>query len=214
MKINKNGDNVALNKEWYQIIAPPSLGGKTVGETPAFDPKNLVGRIHESSMMELTGSMSKFYIKVKLRVYKVDGLKAYTTFAGHEYTRDRIYRLVQRRSERVDVIKDISLKDGSKIRFKVLIILLRNTSNSINTDVRKKAEGILKNLTKNSDISSVIDGMLNGSYNRALKEEIKKIYPVGAVEIIKSKVLKEGNRIEEKPKGEEKKKEKEEPLQN
>ena len=169
------------------------FGSKVIGETPAFDSKNVIGRIYEASLVELTGNMNKFYIKVKLKIHKIDGFKAYTIFVGHEYTRDRIYRLVQRRSERIDVIKDIKLKDGTKMRFKVLIIMIRNTSNSINTSVRKKAEDMLKKLVKNSDITSVVDDVLKGNYNRALKEELKKIYPVGAVEIMKTEVLKEGH---------------------
>ena len=88
------------------------FGSKVIGETPAFDSKNVIGRIYEASLVELTGNMNKFYIKVKLKIHKIDGFKAYTIFVGHEYTRDRIYRLVQRRSERIDVIKDIKLKDG------------------------------------------------------------------------------------------------------
>ncbi len=188
---------MGLNKEWYQIIAPPVFGSKVIGETPAFDPKNLIGRTYEASLVELTDDLTKFYIKVKLKIYKIDGYKAYTKFVGHEIMRERVYRLVQRRSERVDVIKDIKLKDGTEIRFKVLLILLRNTSNSINTSVRKRTEEILEEFSKNADLNSVIDGIVKGEIAKKIKEDIRKIYPVGAVEIRRTEIKKEGKSTEQ-----------------
>jgi len=182
---------VGLNKEWYQIVAPPIFGNKTVGETPAFDPKNIIGRTYDVSLVELTDDLSKFYLKVKLKVYKIDGTKAYTQFVGHEMMRERVYRLVQRRSERVDVIKDVKLKDGSEIRLKFLIILIRNTSNSINTAVRKKTEEFIEEYAKNSDLNGIINGILSGEISKKLKEILRKIYPVGAVELRKSEVKKQ-----------------------
>ena len=181
---------MGLNKEWYQIIAPPIFGNKVVGETPAFDSKNIMGRTYDASLVELNDDFSKFYIKVKLKVYKIEGTKAYTNFVGHEIVRERIYRLVQRRSERVDVIKDVTLGDGSKIRFKVLIILLRNTSNSINTSVRKRTEEILEEW-KSKTLDDAIKGIISGEMAKKLKSELRKIYPVGAVEIRKTELLKQ-----------------------
>lgn len=181
---------MGLNKEWYQIIAPPIFGNKVVGETPAFDSKNIMGRTYDASLVELNDDFSKFYIKVKLKVYKIEGTKAYTNFVGHEIVRERVYRLVQRRSERVDVIKDVTLGDGSKIRFKVLIILLRNTSNSINTSVRKRTEELLDEW-KSKTLDGTIKDIISGEMAKKLKSELRKIYPVGAVEIRKTELMKQ-----------------------
>ncbi len=181
---------MGLNKEWYQIIAPPIFGNKVVGETPAFDSKNIMGRTYDASLVELNDDFSKFYIKVKLKVYKIEGTKAYTNFVGHEIVRERVYRLVQRRSERVDVIKDVTLGDGSKIRFKVLIILLRNTSNSINTSVRKRTEELLGEW-KSKTLDDTIKDIISGEMAKKLKSELRKIYPVGAVEIRKTELMKQ-----------------------
>ncbi len=181
---------MGLNKEWYQVIAPPIFGNKIIGETPAFDSKNIMGRTYEASLVELNDDFSKFYIKVKLRVYKIEGTKAYTNFIGHEIVRERVYRLVQRRSERVDVIKNVTLKDGSEIRFKVLVILLRNTSNSINTNVRKRTEEILNEWTSKT-LEETVKDIISGEMAKKLKSELRKIYPVGSVEIRKTEMKKQ-----------------------
>ena len=81
---------MAIKKQWYEIISPKMFGEKVVGETLAVDPKSLVGRKIEVSLMELSRNYSQFYIKLEFRVEKVEGNKAFTTFVGHDIMRERV----------------------------------------------------------------------------------------------------------------------------
>ncbi len=115
---------MALKKQWYEIVAPKVFGEKVIGETLCNDPKNLVGRKIEVSLLDLARDFSKFYIKLQFQVERIDGSRAYTKFVGHDCLRERIYRMVQRRARRVDIIQDARTKDGFLLRVKTVFILL------------------------------------------------------------------------------------------
>ena len=87
---------MALKKKWYEIISPKMFGEKRVGDTLSVDPSGLIGRKIEVSMLELSNSYQKFYVKACFQIVHVDGDRAFTKFVGHDIMRERLYRMVQR----------------------------------------------------------------------------------------------------------------------
>lgn len=189
---------MAVKKQWYEILAPKLFEERVIGETLAAEPKQLVGRVVEVSLLELSKDYSKFYIKLKFQIDRVDGNKAYTIFAGHEIMRERIYRMVQRRVRRVDLIQDLRTKDGVLIRVKTLFVLIRRVNTSIKASARTKAGEIVEKAVKESTLDELIKLIVTGELTSSIRKECNKISPVGNVEIRKSEILKERKK-EEKP---------------
>src|SRR3972149_3196112 len=121
---------------------------KLVGETLAVEPRHLIGRTLQISLIELIRDYSKFYIKLNFQIDHVDGQKAYTKLIGHEIMRERVYRLVQHHGRRVDVIQDLTTKDGVEVRVKTVFVLLKRVGTSMKDATRKAARQKVEDLVK------------------------------------------------------------------
>ncbi len=179
---------MALKKRWYDIIAPKMFGEKVIGETLSADPKQLVGRRIDLNLMELSRKYSKFYIKILLQIEKLEDGKAYTKLIGHECLRERIYRMVQRRLRRVDVIQDITTKDGKKVRIKTVFVLLRRVGTSLRSAARKKAKDAIERIASSKDLENLMEAIISGDFQNEVRKEVNKIYPVGNLEIRKTEI--------------------------
>ena len=179
---------MALKKQWYEIVAPKMFGEKVVGDTPAVEPKHLVGRKVVFSMLELDRDYTNFYVKVYFQIDRVDGTRAYTRFVGHDIMRERIYRMVQRRIRRVDCVQDVKTKDGVKLRIKTVFILIRRVNTAIKGATRKKCKEIIEKITAETNFENLVKMIISGKLPATVRREITKTYPVSALEIRKSEV--------------------------
>lgn len=180
---------MAVKKKWFEIVAPEQFGAAVVGETPAVDAKQLVGRTVDISLMEISRDYSNFYIKLLLQIDRIEGNKAFTKLVGHDTIRERIYRMVQRYARRVDVIQDITTKDGQKVRLKTVFVLIRRVGTSIKDSSRAEAKKLIEDMVKKKTLDELIQMIISGDIQKTIKKNISKIYPVGNVEIRKSKVM-------------------------
>ena len=180
---------MAIKKSWYEIVAPKMFGEAVIGETPAFDPKTLVGRNIKVNLTELGKDYQKFFMKMIFKIESVDKSRVLTKFIGHDVTAERIYRMVQRRARRVDCVVDIKTSDDVKIRLKIIAILAQRIGTSIKDAARKKIKKTVENFVSGLTLEVLIKSIIDDQLQKIIKEECKKIYPVSAVEIRKSEIL-------------------------
>ena len=185
-----------VKKQWYQIIAPKMFGSKEVAQTLSVDESYVKNRIMESTLLELSKEFSKFYIKVKFKIDKVEGTKAYTKFIGHDVMRERVSRMVQRRTKRVDSVVDCETKDGVGIRLKSIIILNGNVSSSIKSKTRHTCNEVLQKGVKKMDFEDAVKEIINGKLSLEIKKTCGKFSSVKDVEICKSELLKQEKKIQ------------------
>ncbi len=177
---------MAVKKQWYEIVAPAMFGEKVLGETLSSDPKGLVGRKIDVSLIELSKDFSKFYFKINFQVDKVEGNKATTKLVGHECMRERIYRMVQRHGRRVDVVQDITTKDGKKIRVKTVFMLIKRVGKAKKDITRKIARDIVDKVGKESTFDELVSDIIAGDLQHEIRAECNKAYPIGSIEIRKT----------------------------
>ncbi len=187
---------MALKKQWYEIVSPKMFGEKVVSETPAVEPKHLIGRKVVFSMLDLEKDYTNFYIKVEFQIDRVDGTRAYTKFVGHDIMRERIYRMVQRRVRRVDCIQDVTTKDGVKLRIKTVFTLIRRMNTAIKSATRAKCKEVVERIVSETDFEDLAKMMISGKLSQQVRKEITKVYPVSALEIRKSEVYQERKKME------------------
>ncbi|MBI5347654.1 MAG: 30S ribosomal protein S3ae [Candidatus Aenigmarchaeota archaeon] len=180
---------MAIKKTWYNIVSPKMFGEKIIGETLSVDTKYLEGRVIEMTMAEVVGDYSRFFVKLRLRIDRIDGSNAYTEFIGHSCLTERIYRMVQRRTRRVDSITDVITKDGQQLRLKMLVVLSRRVKTSIKVAVRMKMKQMMLDRASMLTFEELVKEIINGKLQVFVREECKKIYPVSGVEIRRSEVL-------------------------
>ncbi len=170
-------------KEWFTIVAPRLFSDKIVGETPSFDPNSLVGRTVETSLFELVDGAQKYYMKVKLKVVKVEGNKAITRFDGLECVRDYVLRMSQRRTRQVRIVTDVKTKDGWILRVKLINVMNRIVQSSIKTKVRKFVEELISKESKDKDLEAFLSDIVNDNLQEKIKLLGSKIYPIRMSEV-------------------------------
>jgi len=179
-------------KNWYTILAPTLFRERELCEIPATDPKYLKGRKIEMGLEELTGDykkFSRFPASMKLKVTEVTGNKAKTVFGGYEVSKDLIFRVTRKRTQKVDMTEEYKTKDGWEIQITGLIVLNRNVYTSIQKSVRKLMNERFKEMVANNTMDDFLKDLLNKVSTSQMKKEASKIYPVRIAEITKIEVI-------------------------
>ncbi len=175
-------------KEWYQIVAPKFFGDFVIGETIAMEPKQLKGRIIETSLTDITGDPTKYYLKFYFKIEEIKDKKAITRFFGHDCTRDFLARIVRRRSTRIDTNDIINLKDN-KMRVKAVAISNRSVSKNIDKRVRKNIRELIKENVSKMKTEEFIREIIDGKLQQKIRKAISKVYPLRYFEFRKTEVL-------------------------
>jgi small subunit ribosomal protein S3Ae len=180
---------LAEKKKWYEVLAPKMFDEKPVAETLAAEPEQLIGRKFEISLMNLSKDYSRFFVKLIFQIERVEGEKAYTKFAGHDVMRDRIYRMVQRRVRRVDVIQDVTTKDGTNVRVKTVLTMSRRVNTSLKHEARRIAYNYMIHVAEKLGFDDFMKIIIKGDLQKAIRKECSHIYPVTEVEIRKTELV-------------------------
>lgn len=175
---------------WVPVYAPEAFGKVEVAEIATRDIEKINGRTVEISLYDITKEIEHQFIKLKLRIIKVENNKAYTTFIMHDMTRDYIRSIVRRGTSRVDLITDIQTKDGWTVRIYVIAVTIRRVSSSMKSRIRKVALQALNERVPQLTLDELVREMTLGKLASLVAEKVKKIYPCKKVEIRKSKVIK------------------------
>ena len=178
------------SKSWYEVVAPTYIIEKSLGETPASEPELLYGRVIE--MAKLGVSKDLYYdinLKISFKITKVEGNICKTEFVGHEIAKEQIRSQIRRNRSKIEAILNVTTKDKGRLRISSIIITPIRCGTSAKKIVRTKIETIIKEAAKGQEFKEFVQNMVNGTLSAAIKEEVKKIYPVVMVDVRKSKVL-------------------------
>jgi len=180
-------------KDWYVILAPSMFSETQMAETPAIDPKVLVGRTVESNVSELLGQPDKYYMNLKFKITGVNDHNASTRFHGYSCAKEHLFRIIRKRSQKVRAITNVETKDGWKLQVVSLVILNRNTDIEVRRKVRKIMVSGLMESAKNAGMDSFIRSITSGVLQKEIRKLGNKIYPVRFSEIERIEVLKPGS---------------------
>ena len=176
-------------KAWYMVVAPPFFGNVELGSLPAEEPEQLIGRVVEATLYDITSDFSHQYLKMFFQINEIDGKTARSLFKGHEYSRDYLRSLVRRRTTKVDGLFNITTKDGYKLRVAVSALTLSRIKTSQEKLIRNMMAKIIDEkaaaLTMDQFVQEVVLGKIASDvYNKA-----KKVAPLRHVGIRKSKLI-------------------------
>lgn len=176
-------------KDWYSIVAPSYFGGTDLGSIPADNESNIVGRVVDSTLYDLTNDFAHQYLKMYFQISGVDGKTANTIFRGHEYSRDYLRSLVRRRTTRIDIIANITTKDGYKIRLAVCAFTLSRIRTTQEHTIRAIMRRIVEQKSKELNFDQYVQEVVLGKIASDIYNEAKKMAPLRHVGIRKSKLV-------------------------
>lgn len=177
-------------KDWFTILAPKMFGEADLGEVPATDPQSLVNRHLEVSYAQLTGNPNKYYVKLQFKVVRLEDSQAYTEFHGMKVVKEHVFRIVRKRTSRVEVVTDVTTKDGWQLHLGILAILNRITAVEIEKKVRKKIVDMLTEIATKSTLDDFVKTICDDLIQKNIKKFGSKIYPIRYCEVTKIETVK------------------------
>lgn len=176
-------------KSWYMVVAPPYFGNVELGTVPAEEQNQLIGRVVEATLYDITGDFSHQYLKMFFQVNEIDGKTARTQFRGHEYSRDYLRSLVRRRTTKVDGLFNLTTKDGFKMRVAVSALTLSRIKTSQEKIIRKIMQKTIKEKAAALNLDGFVQEVVLGKIASDIYNESKMVAPLRHVGIRKSKLI-------------------------
>jgi small subunit ribosomal protein S3Ae len=176
-------------KAWYMVVAPPFFGNVELGSLPAEEPEQLVGRVVEATLYDITSDFSHQYLKMFFQINEIDGKTAHTLFKGHEYSRDYLRSLVRRRTTKVDGLFNLITKDGYKLRIAVSALTLSRIKTSQEKLIRNMMDETVKEKAAALTLDQFVQEMVLGKIASDVYNKAKKVAPLRHVGIRKSKLI-------------------------
>ena len=175
-------------KNWYQILAPTLFDNAPVSETLSDKPDNLIGRVTEVSLQDITNDFRKAHIKLFFKIEKIQDGNAHTQFNGHTLTSDYLRRMIRRRKSRVDGVYDVETRDGAYLRVKPFAITEKRIQNSQKKLIRGVMKETITKEGKTKMLNEFLIDTLDGKIGSEIYKNCRKFYPVKRVEIYKTEI--------------------------
>ncbi len=198
-KAQKKGKEKWKEKVWYTVEAPPYLGSKEISVALGEDPQSMVNRVIEVPISDLTGNFKKSNEKAIFKIVSCEGTRCKTIFTGHYIGDDYIRRMIRRRKERIDIIKDVKTRDNFTITVKLVIVSDNKLTNTKKTEIRKILSDFIVNRAAESAYSDFVRYIIGDDIYTDMVNITKDTYPLRKIEVRKSVLVSTGQETAETP---------------
>jgi len=170
-------------KEWYPILAPKIFQNAVLGETPVYDPQNMIGKGLTTNLMNLTRDIKRQNVNVNFRIVDVQNGKAFTDIIGYYMAPSSVKRLIRKNISKISMSFSCKTSDNKTLQVKPLLITRAATIGSVATKMRRNSQDFLIKYIASITYDNLINDMVNHKMQSSLKREMNKIYPLRVCEI-------------------------------
>lgn len=170
-------------KKWYEILSSNNFNNVVIGESFAYEDKNVIGRFVNVNLGNLIRDPKLQNVRVKFRVNQVKDDKAYTEIKGYELASSYIKRIVRVGRSRIDDSFLVNTKDDVKIRLKPLVLTRYKAQRKVLRDIRKLVNKSFVEYIQKESYDKLVTDLISKKLQRDLKHKLNKIYPVSLVEV-------------------------------
>ncbi|MFC6906315.1 30S ribosomal protein S3ae [Halalkalicoccus tibetensis] len=172
-------------KRWYTVHAPEQFDRAELGQSPANEPEQLLGRNLETTLGELNNNASENNIKLTFKINDVGSDSAYTEFTKQELTRDYLRSLVRRGASKIDAYVTVMTTDDYRVQVQPVAFTTKKADHSQEHAIRKRMIEMVREAGEERTFSGLVDSVIEGRLSSAIYGEAKTIYPLRRVEIQK-----------------------------
>ncbi|MFB6162401.1 MAG: 30S ribosomal protein S3ae [Halococcoides sp.] len=173
-------------KNWYTVLAPEAFNRAELGETPAEESEQVLGRTIETTLGDLRGDAGDNDTKLTFKINDVGSDTAYTEFIKHELTRDYVRSLVRRGSSKVAAYVTVLTTDDYRLQIQPVAFTTKKADASQEQAIRRTMIDMVEETAEEHDFEEVIDSVVEGRLSSAIYGESKTIYPLRRVEVQKA----------------------------
>ncbi len=171
-------------KRWYTVLAPEQFDRAELGETPAAEPEQAIGRTIETTLGDITED-GENNVKLTFKINDVGSDSAYTEFARHELTRDYKRSLVRRGSSKVKTVMTVRTSDDYRLKIHPVAFTTKVADRSQMEAIRATMTELVDEAANERTYEGFVDSVVQGRLSSAIYNEAKTIYPLRRVEIEK-----------------------------
>ncbi|MBT4134781.1 hypothetical protein HOE39_00320 [Candidatus Woesearchaeota archaeon] len=176
-------------KKWFPVKAPKIYKSKDLPQVTAYEPAELVGRMIMINMKEITGSGRDSNTRAKFEIVKVQGDTAMTESRGFFVNDAQVSRVGRKAVTRIESVFYVNDKNGTKIKFKILLGSKNNISRVVQHEVRMLSEASIEKAVKKMDAESVFTVESIKKFSTEIKKLSKPIYPINDAIIWKASIV-------------------------
>lgn len=178
-----------MKKEWYSILAPKIFQNAVLGETPVYEPGQMLGKGLTKNLMNLTNDAKRQNININFEIVNVQNGKAFTDVVGYYMAQSSIRRLIRRNIEKIDMSFLCKTSDNKNLQIKPLLITRSATTGSVAAKIRKNTQDFLIKYIEKISYSNFVNDLVGHKMQSSLRKEINKIYPLRICEIRSMEIL-------------------------
>ena len=172
-----------IKKKWLPIRASKFFDSELLGDCYLASPDLLMGRTVSANLANLTGDIRQQSVTLKFIVTSMDGEAGVADVIGYQMASSAIRRIVRRGSDRLDESFVCETSDGKKVRIKPMAITKTITNSAVHRSLRKMLVSNLVKIVKKHTFDSLINELITSKLQIEVKADLKKVYPLKAVEI-------------------------------
>jgi len=173
-------------KRWYTVLAPEQFDRRELGDTPAEEPEQVLGRQIETTLADLTDEASENNTKLTFKINDVGSDAAYTEFVKHELTRDYLRSLVRRGASKVEAYVTVLTTDDYRMQIQPVAFTTKKADESQEKAIRRTMIDMVEAAAEERTFEELVDSVVQGRLSSAIYGEAKTIYPLRRVEVAKA----------------------------
>ncbi|MCL5427672.1 MAG: hypothetical protein M1321_00635 [Candidatus Marsarchaeota archaeon] len=172
-------------KKWFNIQAPDILGSSTIGEMPASEEKDAIGRMIKVSMSWITNNPSHSFIVLGLKVTDVNGNAAHTQLKYLEQTYSYTHSLVRRYASTLYTIDRPKDKEGRTIALKLILTTNRRITTKKRKALRKELSSFVRDYMRDKGSGQLVKDVMEGALQKEAMNRVHKIASINRLEVKK-----------------------------
>ena len=176
-------------KKWFRLVAPESFDNEEIGYTLGEKPANILNRTINISLDNISGNRRMRYLSFIFKVKNIDKDNAVTVLEGHKADNSFINRLARRRKSKIDLVADVSMKDGKKARFSVAGLFDAKEEREKEKIIRKAIFEEIREEASKMTFDSFLKYMLLENGLEASAKKCAKSTSLRRIELLKSRIM-------------------------
>ena len=173
-------------KRWYTVLAPEQFDRRELGQTPANEPEDVLGRTIETTLADLTDDASENNTKLTFKINDVGSDTAYSEWIKHELTRDYLRSLVRRGASKIGAYVTVVTTDDYRLQIQPVAFTTKKADSSQEHAIRRTMIDLVEEAAEERTFEQMVDSVVEGRLSSAIYGESKDIYPLRRVEIQKA----------------------------
>ncbi|MDE1851856.1 MAG: hypothetical protein KGH69_04185 [Candidatus Micrarchaeota archaeon] len=173
------------NKVWFNVYPPKMFGESNIGEIPANDEKNVMGRVIKVNMSWITHKPEHSFVVIGLRVNNVNGERANTEINYIEQTYSYIHSLVKRHSSVVYTMDRLKDKNDRSFVLKLIAVTVDKITTPKKAGIRTAISEFVRDYTSSKGIEEIMGDILEGKLQDQTMAKLDHIAPISKLELKK-----------------------------